>query len=66
MEGRAIELRATLAGLVAQEEQLRLQQAGIREHLATGCKPGEAPPLPQPPAAVDPAAAPEAPPKPEA
>lgn len=33
-----LELQGSMAGLIAQEETLRLQQAGIREHLAVGCK----------------------------
>lgn len=37
-ESRANELRVSLTNLMAQEEQLRLQQASLREHLATGCK----------------------------
>ena len=40
IEARVAEMRANVAALLAQEEQLRLQQAGIREHLAAGCKPG--------------------------
>lgn len=38
-EARVAELQASLSNLMAQEEQLRLQQASIREHLNAGCKP---------------------------
>ena len=38
-EARSNELRASLAHLMAQEEELRAQQASIQEHLASGCKP---------------------------
>ena len=38
-EARIAELQGSLSNLMAQEEQLRLQQASIREHLNAGCKP---------------------------
>ena len=38
-EARIAELQASLSNLMAQEEQLSLQQASIREHLNAGCKP---------------------------
>lgn len=38
-EARVEELRASITSLLAQEEQLVMQQANLREHLATGCKP---------------------------
>lgn len=35
---RIEELRGATAALLAQEDQLRLQNASIRDHLASGCK----------------------------
>jgi hypothetical protein len=46
VELRVIELRMTLQNLLAQEEQLRMQQGSIRDHLTAGCKPDQPLPLP--------------------
>jgi len=46
VELRVIELRMSLQNLLAQEEQLRMQQGSIRDHLNAGCKPDQPLPLP--------------------
>lgn len=67
MEARMLDLRNAAANLMAQEENLRLQQAGIREHLALGCKPAgqgaAAAPLPEQLQAAQPRQEQEAQPK---